>query len=179
MIAPLPFILGGFRCIYADPPWWETGGGGRGANHHYQLLKTDEIAAIPVAAHASNDAHLWLWATNSHLDDGMLVLKAWGFRYITCITWPKKRIGLGRYARGQTEHCLLGVRGDYFQDGQITTLLDEWDHPQRKHSAKPPQMREWIERVTPGPRLELFAREAPPGWFVWGNQVPTEGACPG
>lgn len=39
-----------YQTIYADPPWWETGGGKikRGADRHYQLMKTPEIIALPV-----------------------------------------------------------------------------------------------------------------------------------
>ena len=33
-------------------------------------------------------------------------------------------------------------------------------------------MREMIERVSYGPRIELFAREAFSGWDLWGNEAP-------
>lgn len=172
-LAPLPFQLGGWACIYADPPWPEEGGGGRGCQNHYDTMEPEEIAAMEVSTIVAHEAHLWLWLTNNFAEDGFKVARAWGFRPVTLITWPKKRQGLGHYAFGKTEHCLLAVRGDHsIRIGQTTTLLDPWEHPERKHSAKPPQMRERIERVTPGPRLELFARVAAPGWSAWGNQAP-------
>ena len=60
---------------------------------------------------AEDNAHLYLWATNNFLPDALEVMKAWGFRYVTMITWMKDRIGLGQYFRGLTEHCLFGIRG--------------------------------------------------------------------
>lgn len=51
--------------------------------------------------------------------------------------------------------------------GQLAALVA----PRREHSRKPDEARERIERLVAGPYLELFAREAAPGWDVWGNQV--------
>ena len=87
-----------YQTIYADPPWWETGGGKikRGADRHYQLMKTPEIIALPVPELIAPDGcHLYLWATNNHLKDAFAVMEAWGFQYVTTITWQKDRAGLG------------------------------------------------------------------------------------
>ncbi len=103
-----------YKTIYADPPWLEQGGGAkykRGADRHYPLMKTANIARLPVAELAEDNAHLYLWVTNNFLRDGFEVMEAWGFKYKTTITWAKDRFGLGQYFRGQTEHCLFGVRG--------------------------------------------------------------------
>jgi N6-adenosine-specific RNA methylase IME4 len=116
-----------------------------------------------------------LWATNNYLHDAMHVIDAWGVRYITAITWAKDRQGLGQYFRGQTEHCLFGVKGSLpykLQKGkrqQGTTLLTA---PRRQHSQKPDKMRAIIERVSYAPYIELFARESAPGWDTWGLEVP-------
>ena len=171
-----------FRTIYADPPWLERGGGKiqRGADRHYPLMHTRDIAALPVGELAHEDGcHLYLWVTNNFLQGGFKVLEAWGFQFVTMITWPKPRMGIGQYYRGQTEHLIFArTRAvlPYRQTaegkrGQGTTLLDVWAHPERKHSAKPPQARQWIERVSHGPRIELFSREAHDGWTVLGNET--------
>lgn len=165
-----------YLTIYADPPWSEQGGGKikRGADRHYPLMKTRDIIALPVSGVAAPNAHLYLWATNNFLPDAFEVMEAWGFTYKTTITWAKDRFGLGQYFRGQTEHCLFGVRGmlpyKVIDDkrAQGRTLLTA---RVRGHSAKPHEMRSMIERVSYGPRLELFARERSRGWDVWGNQV--------
>lgn len=104
-----------YKTIYADPPWWESGGGKikRGADRHYPLMKTSEIIAMADMINKLTDenCHLYLWATNNHLIDAFDVMKAWGFRYVTMITWVKDRAGLGQYYRGLSEHCLFGVKG--------------------------------------------------------------------
>lgn len=101
-----------YKTIYADPPWHESGGGKikRGADRHYPLMKTTEIESLPVNGLIHPDGcHLYLWATNNHLQDAFKVINAWGFEYITTITWMKDRPGLGQYFRGITEHCLFAV----------------------------------------------------------------------
>lgn len=122
-----------------------------------------------------DDAHLYLWVTNGKLPDGLLVMKAWGFKYKTNIAWAKDRFGLGQYFRGQHELCLFGVRGNIpyrkkenGKRAQGRTLITA---PKGAHSEKPEQLRSMIEIVSPGPYLELFARRPSPGWDVWGNEV--------
>lgn len=169
-----------YKTIYADPPWWEVGGGRicRGAQKHYPLMKTDEICALPVREWTEDNAHLYLWVTNNHLRDGFKVIEAWGFRYVTMITWAKDRFGIGQYFRGQTEHCMFAVRGvlpykvadvDGVQKRQQGTTLVV--APRGEHSSKPAAMRGMIEKVSYGPFLEMFARDRVFGWDAWGNQV--------
>lgn len=82
--APPP-RAGYYQTILADPPWAERGGGQirRGANRHYELMTTRKIAELPVNAWAETNAHLYLWVTNNFLPDGLAVMEAWGFRYVT------------------------------------------------------------------------------------------------
>jgi len=175
-----------YKTLYADPPWWENGGGKicRGAQKHYPLMKTEAICRLEIDGYsvkwqAQDNAHLYLWVTNNFLRDGLKVMEAWGFEYKTMITWGKNRIGIGQYFRGQTEHCLFGVRGNLpyrtREDGkraQGTTLF----HADRtEHSTKPEEMRQMIELVSPGPYLELFARrDDMPNWEFWGNEITKE-----
>lgn len=166
-----------YGTIYADPPWNEAGGGKirRGADRHYKLMKTADIAALPIRHLAADDAHLYLWVTNGHLPDGLRVMDAWGFRYVTNIAWAKDRFGLGQYYRGQHELCLFGVRGRVpyrklpsGKRAQGRTLIAA---PRRAHSEKPEEMRGMIEVVSPGPYVELFARRQTEGWDTWGDEV--------
>jgi N6-adenosine-specific RNA methylase IME4 len=143
-------------------------------------MKTDAICALPIAMLAGENAHLYLWVTNNFLRDGFRVLDAWGFRYITLITWKKQHIGLGQYFRGMTEHCMFAVRGNlpyrtHMEDGeekrnQGKTFLEA---DRTEHSKKPDQVRQWIEQVSYPPYLELFALEEFDGWDRWGNEVGT------
>ena len=45
-----------------------------------------------------------------------------------------------------------------------------WRERRGKHSRKPAGLRAMIEQAWPAAkRVELFAREVPAGWDVWGN----------
>ena len=168
-----------YRTVYADPPWHEQGSGKvkRGADRHYPLMKTREIVALGPALNEHIDpirgSHLHLWVTNNHLQCGLAVLQAWGFRFINLRTWAKDKFGLGQYARGQTEHILFGVRGPTCllrPTPPVTTLIGGGIVERTTHSSKPAIARAEIERMSPGPYLELFARGQHPGWDTWGNE---------
>lgn len=168
-----------FRTIYADPPWPEFGGGKvkRGADKHYPLMSIEEIINMSdfIDQLSDENCHLYLWTTNNFLPQALCqVIPAWGFTYVTTITWVKNTIGLGQYYRGMTEHCLFAKKGHLpikeskgkRQQG-VTVCL----HPKRAHSSKPDEVREAIEIVSHPPRIELFARERYEGWEVWGNEA--------
>lgn len=42
----------------------------------------------------------------------------------------------------------------------------------REHSRKPDEQYDLIERCSPGPYLEMFARHRRENWEPWGNQAP-------
>jgi N6-adenosine-specific RNA methylase IME4 len=159
-----------FGTIYADPPWrYDNAGTRAAAGDHYVTMTVDEIAALPVAALAAADAHLHLWTTNAFLFDAQRVLEAWGFAYRSVFVWVKPKLGIGNYWRVSHEFLVLGVRGRVpFADHGIRSWLE---HPRGPHSAKPERIRLLVERVSPGPRLELFGRRTTLGWTVWGNQI--------
>lgn len=165
-----------YKTIYVDPPWPEYGGGKikRGADKHYNLMTIKAITSLPIQDICAENAHLYLWVTNNYLPVGLEVMKAWGFVYKTAITWGKDKFGLGQYFRGQTEHCLFGVKGNLpykvingkRKQGRTLILA-----PRKEHSKKPAEMREFIELVSYAPYIELFARDYTPNWDVWGDEV--------
>lgn len=163
-----------YHSILMDPPWNERGCGRikRGADRHYPLLKAPEILAVILKASVwrpAPDCHLYCWTTNNHVPDGIWLVEALGFRYITLLTWAKDRFGLGQYFRGKTEQLIFGVRGRLpAQVRNEDTLITS---PRRRHSAKPEKAYEKIERVSPGPRLEMFTDIERPGWDAWGNEA--------
>ena len=169
-------MLKGYSCILIDPPWNETGGGRikRGADRHYPLLKTREMPRVIYESGAFRPAeacHLWMWVTNTFLGDGLWLMDALGFRYLTNVAWVKDRMGLGQYLRGQHELLLLGVRGSGPSVRTDARNIPSVIHaPRGKHSAKPEKAYRLIEARTKGPRMELFARHRRPGWSSWGNQ---------
>ncbi len=172
----IPFPDKKYKTIYTDPPWKESGGGKikRGADAHYPLMTTKEICEMPIQQIADDNCHLYLWTTNNFLQDAFKVIEAWGFKYITCITWIKDKQGLGQYYRGLTEHCLFARKGMLpykIIDGKRQQGLTGFYAPKEEHSKKPDTMRQMIERVSYSPRIELFARQKFPGWDCWGDEV--------
>ena len=167
--------------IVVDPPWLERGGGKikRGADRHYPLIKTADIPGVILASGVwapAKTCHLYVWVTNNFLPDGLWVGKELGFRYVTCRTWAKDRFGLGRYYAGQTEQLLFFVKGPASVPHpklRGTTLIGGKLLPRGgKHSEKPQEAYEEIELVSPGPRLDMFARgPGRPGWDTWGDEA--------
>jgi N6-adenosine-specific RNA methylase IME4 len=168
-----------YQIIYADPPWMERGGGKikRGADRHYDLMKTSDICNLPIKDIAADNAHLYLWTTNNFLTDALKVMESWGFKYKTLITWKKNLVGLGQYFRGNTEHCLFGVRGNLpykIIDGKRQQGVTGFDANRREHSKKPDEMVSMIIKVSDRPgynKIELFARDKKEGWDSWGNEI--------
>ena len=170
-----------FRTIVADPPWTKNqssgkSGGYGGAINHYSLMDIERIKAMPIADFADEDAHLYLWVTNSNIDEGLEVVKAWGFRYITMFHWIKPKLGVGNYLRNASETCIFAVRGKLPPKcrTQINWLIS---YP-TIHSEKPREFMSIVERVSPGPYLELFCRRRPASnekWYCFGNE--TEGGA--
>lgn len=177
-----------FRTILADPPWQFTNRTGKIAPEHgrlkrYGTMKEQEIKDLPVADLADEKCHLYLWCPNALLMRGLETMKAWGFEYKSNIVWHKVRKdgksdgrGVGFYFRNVTELVLFGIKG---QKGNRTlkpgrTQVNLIATRKREHSRKPDELFPIIEACSPGPRLELFAREARKGWEVWGNEAPEE-----
>lgn len=138
------------------------------------------IAALDVASVVAEDAHLYLWATNNFLVEAHEIAKAWGFVPKTVITWGKIKKNVpclqpsmktGYWFRSATEHVLFAVRGSLrlrTRVGLPTLFL----HERLAHSVKPDAFQDLVEKASPGPYLELFARRARPRWAVYGNQAP-------
>ena len=173
-----------FACILADPPWQFINRTGKMAPEHkrlsrYGTMDLPTIAALPVVEISAATAHLYLWVPNALLPEGLQVMKAWGFNYKSNIVWHKRRKdggsdgrGVGFYFRNVTELVLFGVRGKNartLQPGR--TQVNYLGTRKREHSRKPDELYDIVERCSPGPRVELFARGARPGWVVLGDQA--------
>lgn len=166
-----------YRCIVADPPWPTTTGPsfGAGGNGHnplpYPTMTIAEIKALPVGAIADAQAHLYLWTTNRFVQTAYEVVAAWGFRPSALLTWCKAPMGsgLGDAFGITTEHVLFAHRGGLRPLCRVPSTWWQWKRG--AHSAKPEAFLDIVESVSPGPRLELFARRHRLGWDVWGNQV--------
>ena len=148
------------------------------AENHYPTMGIDELCALPVAELAAPDSVLFLWATFPQLPEALRLIEAWGFCYKSvAFVWLKKNrkadswfYGLGFWTRGNAEICLLATRGR--PKRQAANVHQFIISPIEAHSKKPDEAREKILSLMGDlPRVELFARQSPPGWDVWGNEV--------
>lgn len=167
----------------ADPPWRFNNRTGKMAPEHkrlrrYDTMTLDEIMELPIPQLVLPQAHLYLWVPNALIAEGLEVMKRWGFQYKTNLVWFKIRKdggpdgrGVGFYFRNVTELVLFGVRGSMrtLQPGrrQVNIIAVR----KREHSRKPDEIYDIIERCSPGPYLELFARHPRPGWCQWGDEL--------
>jgi len=162
-----------FATIVIDPPWdWGDEGDqdqmGR-ARPDYATMSKEQLMALPVGTLADDDCHLYMWITNRSLPKGFDLIQAWGFRYITAITWAKPSFGMGNYFRGQTEQILFAVKGSQpLKRKDVGTLFTAPRGP-NGHSSKPVEFYDLVESCSPGPFLEMFSRHNREGWTAWGE----------
>lgn len=179
-----------FSTIVADPPWPygdSLPGKKRGASTHYGLMTRDDIKALPVSALAADKAHLYLWTPGAFMPEAFETARAWGFDPKQVLTWVKTkkgishprlddesdlRMGMGWNYRNCAEFILFATRGRLRTNHQ--NVLSVFFAPRQDHSAKPPRFQTMVEAQSPGPYLEMFAREARPGWATWGDEAPEE-----
>lgn len=179
--------LGQYGTILADPPWQFANRTGKMAPEHQRLMRYptltfDEIKELPVEDLALPESHLYLWVPNALLKEGLEVMEAWGFTYKTNLVWYKVRKdggpdgrGVGFYFRNVTELVLFGTRNNFrtLDPGRRQTNI--MVSRKREHSRKPDEQYRIIEECSPGPYLELFARQGRGGWDSWGNETDKNG----
>lgn len=171
--APLTAPAERFPILYADPPWRyehvETES--RAIENQYPTMSLDDICALPVGNVVTDDAILFLWVTSPKLEEGMRVVREWGFTYRTCMVWDKEKIGMGYYARQQHELLFICTRGNPPTPAPSDRPASVIRVARGEHSAKPVEFYELIEKMYPTlPKLEMFCRSPRDGWSVWGNQ---------
>jgi N6-adenosine-specific RNA methylase IME4 len=172
---------GPYRVIVADPPWpyevREEDPSHRGVSP-YPSMSIEQICAEAekVKSIAHDDCVLWLWTTNAHMFHAGRVLDAWGFEHKTILTWVKDKMGMGNWLRGQSEHCLMAVRGS--PTVHITNQTTVLHGKVREHSRKPDDFYAFVERLCPAPRYAyLFSRTERDRWDCHGDEVGMFGAA--
>lgn len=185
-----------FGTILADPPWPYhspkalVGNAGRGSQdgkaaeiiqvnvkQHYNTMSISDLCDLDVESLCENNAHLYLWTTNSFMVEAHEIAEAWGFKPKTILTWVKVQkehpekpsMKTGYWYRSATEHVVFAVRGKLRLSGE--TMPTAFMLPRLPHSVKPDFFYELIESQSPGPFLELFARRERVGWSSWGNEI--------
>lgn len=171
-----------YDLIMADPPWlyklFSEKGENKSAQKHYRCLPLDEIKRFPVADLAAKDCLLMMWGTNPMLLQQLEVLPAWGFEYVSLLTWnkitnnPDKRVqffGTGYVLRSSSEQIIIAKRG---KPKTTKSVRSSFDGVVRQHSEKPEEAFAVAEKLMPrARRAELFSRTNRDGWESWGDQV--------
>jgi hypothetical protein len=143
-----------------------------------------------------------MWSTGASLLDDLEIMAEWGFigfrprdgegrlardrageplapigrgSYRSHQIWLQDRLGLGYWFRDIHEILLVGARGAIVAPAPGSQDRSVVAAPLGRHSAKPAHFAEMIERLFPSlPKVELFAREARPGWDRWGFEAPED-----
>jgi N6-adenosine-specific RNA methylase IME4 len=173
-----------YNILYCDPPWSYRDKRDKhprlcgGASKHYPTMSIGDIKALPVADIAADDCILFLWVTFPNLQEGLDVIKAWGFKYKTLgFSWIKTNkksgtpfFGIGFYTKSNCEVCLIATKGKpKIVDNSISSVIIA---PREEHSKKPSIIRDKIVKLCGDlPRLEMFARQAADGWDFYGNEL--------
>lgn len=181
--------------------WNRDSGQGRSAEAYYRTMPISEICKLPVKQIADKNCILFIWAVWPSMPDAFRVIEAWGFEYKTLAwewiklnkhwtkfipkiftaenlvynTWLPRlfSIGMGYYTRANPEPCLLAVKRGGSAPVAVRNERNLLFSPLRKHSQKPLEAYGKIDRLYPNawPRLEMFARNAYPGWDHWGFEA--------
>ena len=172
-----------YNIIYADPPWQYNMRKNNftrfslGVHGHYPTMRTEEICQLPISEITADNCALIMWVTFPKLSDGLKVMEAWGFSYVTvAFNWFKATkqgkpfFGVGYYTKSNSEIALLGIKGKM---KPISNFVSQVIISKREnHSKKPDIVREKIvELFGDLPRIELFARTKADGWHSWGNEI--------
>lgn len=170
-----------YRTIVADPPWDYGVDHDRWVNGNtsisrpaipYSPMSLDAIKALQIGDVAAHDCRLFLWTTNRFLRVAFDVAEAWRFRFRQVLVWRKTHghspFG-GSVAPNGCEFVLVCTLGRPELLGRLPSSV--FDAPRQFHSVKPELFTDMVERISPGPYLELFARRQRLGWDTWGNEA--------
>jgi N6-adenosine-specific RNA methylase IME4 len=181
-----------FGVICPDFPWafdtYSGKGKQRSADRHYDTWSMQRVLAMAplIQKLAATDCALMLWSVCPEQPGAYELIRAAGFQFKTIgffwlktapnaelITLDGKGLawGMGYATRANIEPVLLATQGEPFRlaaDVHQVVIA-----PVGAHSEKPDEVYRRIERLYPGPYLELFARKPRPNWMCWGNEVET------
>lgn len=172
-----------YRTLVLDPPWRvrrleSPGAKGFGFGTKplgsialpYETLTVEQIAAYPIASIAEDDAHLYLWTINAYVEQAYSIVRAWGFKPSTLLTWAKAPMGLGPGGAYSitTEFILFARRGSLKPLRRMDSTW--WNWQRREHSTKPEHFYDMVEQVSPGPYAEIFSRRHRLMWDVYGDE---------
>ena len=151
-----PLIPLSYDLIMVDCPWhfelYSEEGNQKSAQGQYETMNLMQLSELPVGKLARGDALVFMWATFPLLPEALVILKHWGFRYVTGGAWHKRTrhgktaFGTGYRVRSAVEPWLLGVVGNPFTSRSHRNLIEGLA---RQHSRKPEEAYTWLETYMP------------------------------
>lgn len=189
MKANFSSIKNKYDVLLMDIPWAYSGSKTKygAAAKFYDCMTKDEVQEMNIKSLCNRRAVVFCWATCPKLHEAIEAGQKWGLHYRgVAFVWVKtKKDGTPLKAQGVrpsvvkplVELCLVFST---IKSGKPIPLASESVcqtvfAPKTAHSSKPPAVRDRIEQMYPNAKkLELFARERPAGWDVFGDQVPEE-----
>jgi N6-adenosine-specific RNA methylase IME4 len=168
-----------FGAICPDFPWefevYSGKGKQRSAERYYDTWPLERIKAFArdfIPRLAAKGCALLLWSVWPEHRGALEVIAACGFDYKTAgFLWVKTNpgvevitlagkglfTGMGYATRSNSEACLPATRGSPLRiSADVHQIIMA---PVTEHSEKPDEVYRRIERLYPGPYLELFARK--------------------
>jgi len=131
-------------------------------------MSLEEIKELPVGDVTAVNAHLYLWVPNALLPEGLEVMQAWGFRYVSNIIWAKRRKdggpdgrGVGFYFRNVTEPILFGVKGSMRTLAPGRSTVNMIETRKREHSRKPDEQYGAMSRMKRSRRRGRLSGDTP------------------
>jgi N6-adenosine-specific RNA methylase IME4 len=176
-----------YKTVVIDPPWkltpknLNTKNGGRLLKKlPYKTMSDEEITNFNINDFADKECNLFLWCTNSKIPAAIKILEKWGFRYSTFMVWNKNDGICHNGFHYTLEFVIYGYRGYKCQNGiDYTKPLNPYFEAKRyKHSEKPSLFYAMLSKVTPAPRIDIFARKRHYGFDAYGDQVETQMQVP-
>lgn len=171
----------GFEVIVVDPPWPVRKIRQRlrpnQTTMDYATMSVDQITKLPIrslATAATATSWLFLWVPQKFLFDAKGILEGWGFNYLVTSVWQKTygvSAGMPLYGfRWNAEFILIGYRRkpELWPSRPLIPLVFQAENV--RHSQKPDLFYETVVALGK-PRIDVFARKARKGWYVWGNEV--------
>jgi len=180
-----------YNIIYADPPWKYNDVGVYQETFPkrkqvrplrdlpYSSMNKNDLKQLPINEISDFDCALFMWCNDSHIEEGIELMKSWGFKYkVISFVWVKKTkngklyANTGAWTMKNCEICLFGTKGAMSKYKIANNIYQVIENDRSKHSKKPQIFRDKIiELFGDIPRIELFARQKTDGWDVWGDEV--------
>ena len=164
-------ISGKYSVIYVNYPWdAETSVFRNNLSACYPFLKN--IANLKkLDIPTEEDAILFMWSTDTHLETALQVMNAWKFKYKTHMVWDGGFSLLNLWTHSRHELLLIGVKGNFLPPPENFLVASVYCEQRYTFGEKPSYFCEQIEKMFPNEKyLALFSNaDHNKNWKIWGT----------